>query len=464
MDKNLEPGQPTELRKKAEQLALASESAPDWGAFTAQDIQTLVHDLHVHQIELEMQNDELHVAHRALEEARARYFDLYNLAPVGYLVLNARGNILETNLTAARLLGAMRSDLVSYPFSRFIQPTDLVLFDQNLKRLADSTAPQSCDAAMRCKDGTRFHARLELSPGLDQEGGLAVHLVLVDTTASVHAAELLREAAEKLNKAQQLAHTGSWSWNLKTGLLEWSDEMYRIFDIPKETFTSGLWDVVAQTVHPDDRAAVERANLSMLQHGHPVSLEYRALWPDGRQRVVWAETGALSLDISGEPSVLSGTVQDITERKQVEYELEQYSHHLEELVEWRTVEAENAQRESEGLERLASVVRDANDAILVQDLTGRILAWNPMAEKMYGWSEGEALAMNIRDLVPADDRKQALGVVQQLTRGRVLEPYRITRLTRNNQIVEVWITATALLDANGDTYAIATTERAASAP
>ena len=102
MDKNLEPGQPTELRKKAEQLALASESAPDWGAFSAQDIQTLVHDLHVHQIELEMQNDELRVAHRALEEARTRYFDLYNLAPVGYLVLNARGNLLETNLTAAR--------------------------------------------------------------------------------------------------------------------------------------------------------------------------------------------------------------------------------------------------------------------------------------------------------------------------------------------------------------------------
>ncbi len=125
---------------------------------------------------------------------------------------------------------------------------------------------------------------------------------------------------------------------------------------------------------------------------------------------------------------------------------------------------QSLRRESEGLERLATVVRDANDAILVQDLTGRILAWNPMAEKIYGRSEGEALAMNIRDLVPADDRKQALGVVHQLTRGRVLEPYRITRLTRNNQVVEVWITATALLDANGDTYAIATTERAASAP
>ena len=354
MDKNLEPGQPTELRKKAEQLALASESAPDWGAFSAQDIQTLVHDLHVHQIELEMQNDELHVAHHALEEARARYFDLYNLAPVGYLVLNARGIILEANLTAARLLGVTRSDLVSYPFSLFIQPADLLLFDQNLKMLADSAAPWSCDAAMRCKDGTRFHARLELSPGLDQEGGLVAHLVLVDTTDSVHAAELLREAAEKLNKAQHFAHIGSWSWNIQTGLLQWSDEMYTIFGIPKENFTGALPDVVAQAIHPDDRAAVEQSNLSVSERGIPVPLEYRILWPDGRQRVVWAEAGELIRDLSGAPFILSGTVQDITERKEVEDELAQYRGHLEELVEWRTAEAEIARQQAEAANRAKS--------------------------------------------------------------------------------------------------------------
>ena len=123
--------------------------------------------------------------------------------------------------------------------------------------------------------------------------------------------------------------------------------------------------------------------------------------------------------------------------------------------------AQAARRESEGLQRLATVVRDANDAILVQDLNGRILAWNPMAEKMYGWSESEALSMNIRDLLPDGDRKQALALVRQLTRGKLLEIYRIPRLTKQAQIKQVWITATALLDPDGETYAIATTEREA---
>ncbi len=86
--------------------------------------------------------------------------------------------------------------------------------------------------------------------------------------------------------------------------------------------------------------------------------------------------------------------------------------------------AQAALRESEALRRLAVVVRDAHDAILVQDLEGRILAWNPGAERMYGWSEAEALAMNIRDLIPEGQREEALAIVKQLARAEVLEPYR----------------------------------------
>ena len=80
--------------------------------------------------------------------------------------------------------------------------------------------------------------------------------------------------------------------------------------------------------------------------------------------------------------------------------------------------AQAALRESEALRRLAVVVRDAHDAITVQDLEGRILAWNPGAERMYGWSEAEALAMNIRDLIPEGQREEALAMVQQLGPGR----------------------------------------------
>jgi len=120
-------------------------------------------------------------------------------------------------------------------------------------------------------------------------------------------------------------------------------------------------------------------------------------------------------------------------------------------------------REVEKVRRLAIVVRDAFDAVMVQDMEGRILAWNPAAERMYGWSETEALAMNIRHLTPEKQREEALTVVQQLVRAEVLAPYRAQRLAKDSRIVEVWLTATALVSDAGEIYAIATTEREAGA-
>jgi two-component system CheB/CheR fusion protein len=78
---------------------------------------------------------------------------------------------------------------------------------------------------------------------------------------------------------------------------------------------------------------------------------------------------------------------------------------------------------------------------------------------MYGWSEAEALAMNIRDLIPESQQKEALAVVQQLARAEVLAPYRAQRLVKDGRIVEVWLTATVLVNDAGEIYAIATTER-----
>jgi len=122
--------------------------------------------------------------------------------------------------------------------------------------------------------------------------------------------------------------------------------------------------------------------------------------------------------------------------------------------------AQEALRGIETMRRLAVVVRNAHDAITVQDLEGRVLAWNPGAERMYGWSEAEALAMNIRDMVPEGLREEAVATVKQLGRAEVLEPYRTQRVAKDGRIVEVWLTATALVNEAGEVYALATTERA----
>ena len=78
---------------------------------------------------------------------------------------------------------------------------------------------------------------------------------------------------------------------------------------------------------------------------------------------------------------------------------------------------------------------------------------------MYGWSEAEALAMNVRDLIPEAQREESLAVILQLSQSRALEPYHAQRIAKDGRIVQVWVTATALVNESGQVYAIGTTER-----
>ena len=119
----------------------------------------------------------------------------------------------------------------------------------------------------------------------------------------------------------------------------------------------------------------------------------------------------------------------------------------------RTIEQDDSQL------RLAIVVRDANDAILLQDLHGNILAFNNAAQKLYGWSEAEALTMNIAKLVPNTLQKIELSRIKQLSQKEILVAYETKRLAKDGSIIDVLLTATGLLNHTGQVYAIATTER-----
>jgi len=132
---------------------------------------------------------------------------------------------------------------------------------------------------------------------------------------------------------------------------------------------------------------------------------------------------------------MRGSITDITERKQTE------ANHR----------------------RLASVVIDSNDAITIQDFDGNITAWNKGAEKMYGYSEAEVLRMNIRDIVPEDKQSEALDFVRRLQEEEEeeeeVESFESQRLTKDGKVLDVWLTVTKLVDENGKTIDIATTER-----
>lgn len=110
-------------------------------------------------------------------------------------------------------------------------------------------------------------------------------------------------------------------------------------------------------------------------------------------------------------------------------------------------------------QRLVAIIKDAHDAIIMHDLEGHILAWNPAAQRMYGWSETEALTMKIGDLVAEELREREQVRRQQLLDTKSQEPYRTVRLAQDGSLIKVWLTATALLNEAGQIYAVALTER-----
>jgi len=136
-----------DLRKRAEERLQKQSS--DLGVLAPKESWLMLHELRVHQIELEMQNEELRRTQIELEASRARYFDLYNLAPVGYMTLSEQGLILEANLTAANLLGVDRSRLVKKPVTHFIVPEDEDVYYLHRKHLFETGARQVCEIRFR---------------------------------------------------------------------------------------------------------------------------------------------------------------------------------------------------------------------------------------------------------------------------------------------------------------------------
>jgi PAS domain S-box-containing protein len=163
----------------------------------------LLHDLQVHQIELGLQNRELCEAQRELEQARDRYADLYDFAPVGYLSLDRQGLILEANLTAANLLGSTRQALIGRPFGSHIAPQSKSLFQEHLRRAkASSGANVVTELALNRPLDSPRHIRLESAAGLpDKSRTLAT--VMVDISERVKAEEQLHLANAVLQSSPE---------------------------------------------------------------------------------------------------------------------------------------------------------------------------------------------------------------------------------------------------------------------
>ena len=197
------------LRKRAEELAgeRAGGMPEDLEVLSPEVARRALHELRVHQIELEMQNEQLRRTQEELEASRERYFDLYELAPVGYFTLSEQGLILEANLTAAKLLGVARGALVKQPLSRFILPEDQDIHYRHRKQFLETGAPQSWELRLLRKDAAPFWARVEATTSQDADGSAVWRVVVSDITESKRMEEekaKLEAQNRQLQKAEGL--------------------------------------------------------------------------------------------------------------------------------------------------------------------------------------------------------------------------------------------------------------------
>jgi signal transduction histidine kinase len=183
------------LAKKVLPLTAASNDTKD------SDVWKLVHELQIHQVELEMQNEELHRAQTELEASRGRLSDLYDFAPVGYLTLDNKGKILEANLTAARQLNKERSALIRESFYGHINNADRDVFYLHLDRVFRDRTRQSCEIRLKGERTGDFYVQLDSILVEDPKGNVACRSSVTDITRRRCAEE------EKANLEEQLRHS-----------------------------------------------------------------------------------------------------------------------------------------------------------------------------------------------------------------------------------------------------------------
>ena len=168
-------------------------------ALTPEEVRTLVHNLRVHQFELEIQNEELRRTQEELDRSQARYFDLYDLAPIGYLTLDAQGAIVEANLKAADLLGSTRAALARQKLSTFVTAPDQDHFYLWRKELLATGVPQETELRLQRTEETTFWARIESSVARsDAPADLLQRVAISDISAAKRTEDELQASFDHL--------------------------------------------------------------------------------------------------------------------------------------------------------------------------------------------------------------------------------------------------------------------------
>ena len=361
------------LRQRAEAVArhvLSEESRSDRFLSPA-EASRLLHELRVHQIELEMQNETLRQGQVALEESRDRYLDLYDFAPLGYLSLNAEGMIEEINLTAVALLGGERQKLLRRSLTSLVlaedQPRWLALF----LRVKQGGGKGTVETVMMRGDGTLFQAQIDCAR--QEAGDGALRVALSDISRRKQAEQTLRSSEARFRTMFEQSDLVMLLIEPDSGaIVDANAAAVRFYGYAIEDFKA-LHIHQINTLPADEVAG----RLLKAARGDQNAFVFAHRLAGGKVRAV--EVHASRIEVGGRILIFS-IIQDVSEKERQRAELDAYRNNLEALVAARTAELEAANR------RLGK-----NDQ--------RLSAMFAMSQKAHDLDEGEILQLAVEEAV-----------------------------------------------------------------
>jgi PAS domain S-box-containing protein len=295
--------------------------------------------LQIQSEKLEIKSEELQKTNEALSESEEKYRNIIETANEGIFLMNAEFKITYVNKRTVELIGYSQEETIGRPAMDFICEESKHIAEKSLEK-RHRAINESYESKLMCKDGSSFWASINAKPLFNKDGDFTgslsmftditkrkeaeaklketldnlENLVKERTDELEEANKSLKESEKGLAEAQKMAHLGNWDWNLISGEMYWSEEMYRIFGRTPHKFSS--YSEVLSYTHPDDRKYVDNAVKRALKE-ESFAIDHRLVLASGEERTVHAQ-GKVVFDEKNTPVRMRGTVQDITELKKSE--------------------------------------------------------------------------------------------------------------------------------------------------
>jgi PAS domain S-box-containing protein len=284
-------------------------------------------------------------------------------------------------------LGYSKRELLQHSFLKYIHPDDIAQTNEALQELLQGSTSVNFENRILKKNGEYFLVQWTTIINLSKK---LIYAIGRDITEIKKVQEKLIASENLLNDAQKIAKIGSWEFNLITKDLIWSDELFRIFEIPKG-FDEDLYTNYLSRFTPEDREVLNNKINESITSKMPYEIIHKVLLPNNRFKWVYG-TGVPVAGKNGDIIALRGVAQDITEKKRIEDEI---------IAREKEVAAiKEKKRKQESNAKFRNYVENAPDGVFVVNGKGRFLEVNPAATKITGFSKSRLLKMSLQDLTP----------------------------------------------------------------